>query len=94
MELGSELRTELGLSLRKVLGTPLSVGALDGTELGKKLPLGPSLGATIIHRFGKELGTALGERLGFKLGTELGLSIGKELGTQLSVGGLDGAELG
>jgi hypothetical protein len=36
----------------------------------------------------------MGKRLGFKLGTELGLSQGKDLDTPLSVGGLDGTELG
>jgi hypothetical protein len=36
----------------------------------------------------------MGTMFSLKLGTELGLSIGKELGTPLSVGALDGTELG
>jgi hypothetical protein len=68
--------TELGLTLENELGTPLSVGALDGTELGSKLP---SVGATLGSRLEIELGRALGERLGFKLGTVFGLSLGKKL---------------
>jgi hypothetical protein len=70
------------------------VGRLDGTELGLKLPLGPSLVATLGSRLRLELDTALSKRLSFKLGTKLCFLLGKELGTQLSAGALDGIELG
>jgi hypothetical protein len=84
--LGYKLGTEFGLSLGKDLGTPLSVGGLDGIELVLILPLGPSLDAALGSRLVKKIGIALGDRLGFKPGTELG--------PPLSVGVLDGTELG
>jgi hypothetical protein len=54
----------------------------------------PASNSILGSGLGIELGTALGEKLNFKLGTELGLPIEKELGTPLSVGVLDGTELG
>ena len=43
--LGPAVGPAEGLAVGKALGSELSVGFLDGAELGKKLPLGAALGS-------------------------------------------------